>query len=159
MATTPLPLNTEFLFRMVLAAGTPQMATGAGARGGELRVVPVTGGTFEGPRLKGELVPGTTADWLRVEADGTAHMDVRLVMRTDRGQHFYMRYSGVRTGPAEVLARLGRAEAVDPSEYYFRIAARFETGDPELAWLNRVLAVGVGQRPPAGPTYDVYAVR
>jgi hypothetical protein len=35
---------------------------------------------------------------------------------------------------------------------------RFETGAPDLAWMNRVLAVGVGQRPPSGPTYDVYAV-
>ena len=158
-AFTPLPLKTEFLFRMVLAAGSPQMSTGAGARAGELRVIPVTGGTFEGPSLRGELVPGTTADWLRVEQDGTAHMDVRLVMRTDNGQHFYMHYSGVRTGPPDVLARLGRGESVDPSDYYFRIAVRFETADPELAWLNRVLGVGVGQRPPAGPTYDVYVVR
>ena len=114
MATTPLPLNTEFLFRMALVAGAPQMASGPGARGGELRVVPVTGGTFEGPRLQGELVPGTTADWLRVEPDGTAHMDVRLVMRTDRGAHFYMHYSGIRTGVPEALPRLGRGEVVDP---------------------------------------------
>lgn len=157
MAVTPLPLKTDFLFRMVLHAGTPQMAA-AGA-GRELRVIPVTGGTFEGPQLRGTLVPGTTADWLRVEPDGTAHMDVRLVMRTESGQHFYMQYSGVRSGPPEVLAQLGRGEQVDPSEYYFRIAIRFETSDPDLAWLNRVLAVGVGQRPPAGPTYDVYVVR
>jgi Protein of unknown function (DUF3237) len=157
MAVTPLPLKTEFLFRMVLHAGAPQMAA-AGA-GKELRVIPVTGGTFEGPALRGEVVPGTTADWLRVEPDGTAHMDVRLVMRTDKGQHFYMHYSGVRHGPPEVLAQLGRGETVDPAAYYFRIAIRFEAGDPELAWLNRVLAVGVGQRPPAGPTYDVYVVR
>ncbi len=154
---TPLPLNTEFLFRMVLHAGQPQMSA-AGA-GQELRVIPVTGGSFEGPSLRGELVAGTTADWLRVEADGTARMDVRLVMRTDKGQHFYMSYSGVRHGPPEVLAALGRGEQVDPSRYYFRIAVRFETGDPDLAWLNKVVAVGVGQRPPAGPTYDVYVVR
>lgn len=157
MATTPLPLQSEFLFRMVLHAGTPQMAATSGGK--ELRVIPVTGGTFEGPGLKGELVPGTTADWLRLEPDGTSHMDVRLVMRTDKGQHFFMQYSGVRHGPPEVLARLGRGEAVDPADYYFRIAIRFETSDPDLAWLNRLLGVGVGQRPPAGPTYDVYVVR
>jgi len=159
MPTTPLPLATEFLFRIVLSAGTPQMATGAGARGGELRVIPVIGGHFEGPSLKGEVIPGTTADWLRVEADGTAHMDVRLVLKTDRGQTIYMHYSGVRTGKPEVLARLGRGEAVEAGEYYFRTAIRFETGDADLAWLNRVLAVGIGQRPPAGPTYDVYVVK
>ncbi len=150
---TPLPLTTQFLFRMVLHAGAPHMTAG------ELRVVPVTGGTFQGPDLKGELVPGTTADWLRVEADGTARMDVRLVLRTDQGQTLYMSYSGVRHGPDEVIAALGRGEQVDPASYYFRISARFETADPALAWLNKVVAVGVGQRPPAGPTYDVYVVR
>lgn len=157
MSITPLKLETEFLFRMVLQAGTPQMS--AAGPGRDLRVIPVTGGTFEGPSLKGEIVPGTTADWLRLEPDGTSHMDVRLVLRTDRGQHFFMQYSGIRHGPSEVLARLGRGEAVDPADYYFRIAIRFEAGDPALAWMNRVLAVGIGQRPPAGPTYDVYVVR
>ena len=157
MSITPLPLRSEFLFRMVLTAGAPQMI--AAGPGKELRVVPVIGGTFEGPALKGELVPGTTADWLRVEPDGTAHMDVRLVLKTTAGATLFMSYSGVRHGPPEVLARLGRGEAVDPGEYYFRIASRFETSDPALAGLNRVLAVGVGQRPPAGPTYDVYVVR
>ena len=154
---TPLPLQTEFLFRMVLHAGSPQMT--ASAPGNELRVVPVTGGSFEGPGLKGNLVPGTTADWLRVEPDGTSRMDVRLVMRTDQGQHFFMNYSGVRHGPPEVLAALGRGEVVDPASYYFRISVKFETGDADLLWLNRVVAVGVGQRPPAGPTYDVYVIR
>ena len=153
----PLPLNTEFLFRLVLQAGAPQMT--AGRDGQELRVVPVTGGTFAGPSLRGPGGPGTTADWLRVEPDATAHMDVRLVLRTEAGQHLYVHYSGIRTGAPEALARLGRGETVDPSEYYFRTAVRFETGDADLAWLNRVLAVGVGQRPPAGPTYDVYVVR
>src|SRR3954468_9520730 len=157
MASSPLPLDTEFLFRIVLSAGTPQLI--APGRGGELRVIPVTGGSFEGPALRGEVLPGTTADWLRVEADGTAHMDVRLVLRTDRGQMLYLSYSGIRTGTPEVLARLGRGDSMAASEYYFRTAMRFETADPELGWLNRVLAVGVGQRPPAGPTYDVYVVR
>jgi len=153
----PLPLTTEFLFRMILTVGPPQMV--GATRGGELRVVPVIGGTFEGPRLSGELLPGTAADWLRVEPDGAAHMDVRLTRRTTTASLVHVHYTGVRTGSPEVLARLGRGEAVAPQEYYFRTAVRFETGAPELAWLNRILAVGVGQRPPSGPTYDVYAVR
>lgn len=155
----PLPLRSDFLFRLVLEVGQPQMATAASVRGGELRVVPVHGGRFEGPEMAGSVVPGTTADWLRVEADGTAHMDVRLVLRTDAGEDLYMHYSGIRHGPAEVLARLGRGEVVDPAEFYFRVAIRFETAAPRLLHLNRLLAVGVGQRPPAGPTYDVYILR
>jgi hypothetical protein len=153
---TPLPLNSEFLFRVVLSVGAPQ-SVGA-TRNGELRIVPVTGGTAEGPRFKGEVLPGTAADWLRVDADGTAHMDVRLTLKAEGGGIVYMHYTGIRTGSAEVLARLNSGQAVDPSEYYFRTAARFETGAAELAWMNKVIAVGVGQRPPSGPTYDVYAI-
>lgn len=153
---TPLPLKTEFLFRIVLSVGAPQMV--GTARNGELRIVPVTGGSAEGPRFKGEVLPGSAADWLRVDPDGTAHMDVRLTLRAEGGGLVYMHYSGIRTGAPEVLRRLNAGEAVDPSEYYFRTAIRFETGAPDLAWMNRILAVGVGQRPPSGPTYDVYAV-
>jgi hypothetical protein len=153
---TPLPLKTEFLFRIVLSVGAPQMV--GTARNGELRIVPVTGGRAEGPRFKGEVLPGSAADWLRVDPDGTAHMDVRLTLRAEGGGLVYMHYSGIRTGAPEVLRRLNAGEAVDPSEYYFRTAIRFETGAPDLAWMNRILAVGVGQRPPSGPTYDVYAV-
>ncbi len=153
-----LALRSGFLFRLVLEVGQPQMATSAAVRGGELRVVPVHGGRFEGPDLAGRVVPGTTADWLRIEPDGTAHMDVRLVLRTDAGEDIYMAYSGIRHGPAAVLEALGRGEAVDPDTYYFRVAIRFETAAPRLLHLNRALAVGVGQRPPAGPTYDVHLI-
>jgi len=154
---TPLPLRTEFLFRMVLSVGAPQMA-GAANRG-ELRIIPVTGGTAEGPDFKAEVMPGTAADWLRVDADGTAHMDVRVTLKHSGGGIVYVSYTGIRTATPEVLARLNAGQAVDPAEYYFRTAMRFETGAPDLAWMNKILAIGVGQRPPSGPTYDVYAVR
>jgi hypothetical protein len=153
---TPLPLKSEFLFRMALAAGAPQMV--GTARNGELRVIPVTGGTLEGPRFNGEVLPATAADWLRVDPDGTAHMDVRLTLKAASGSVVFMHYSGIRTGAPEVLARLNSGQAVDPSDYYFRVAIRFETGAADLAWMNKVIAVGVGQRPPSGPTYDVYAI-
>ena len=154
---SPLPLTSEFLFRATLGVGAPQMA--GTTRTGELRIIPVTGGTIEGPALTGEVLPGTAADWLRVDPDGTAHMDVRLTIRSKDGHVVFMHYSGIRTAKPEVLARLNAGEAVDPAEYYFRTAIRFETGAAPLAWLNRVLAVGIGQRPPSGPTYDGYAVR
>jgi hypothetical protein len=69
-----------------------------------------------------------------------------------------MTYTGIRAGPSAVLAKLAAGEAVDPAAYYMRTAIRFETGPGPLEWLNRVLAVAVGQRPPQGPIYDVYAV-
>lgn len=155
--TGPLPLATAHIFTMELAVGTPQ-AVGRTADGMELRIVPVTGGTVSGPRLQGEVLPGSAADWLRVEADGTAHIDVRLTIRAASGGLVYVQYGGIRTGAPEVLARLAAGEAVPPTDYYFRTLLRFQTGAADLAWLNRTLAVGVGARPPAGPRYDVYAV-
>lgn len=152
-----LPLVTEHLFTMDLRVGAPQSA-GRGPDGHELRIVPVTGGTVTGPKLDGEILPGASADWLRVESDGTAHIDVRLTVRAASGGIVHIRYSGIRTGAPEVLSRLNAGEPVPPEDYYFRIALRFETGDPALAWLNRVVAVGTGQRPPTGPRYDVYAL-
>jgi hypothetical protein len=153
-----LPLVSEHLFTMELAVGTPQMV-GKGPDGFDLRIVNVTGGTVTGPKLQGEVLGGTAADWLRVEADGTAHMDVRLTIKAASGSLVYAQYTGVRTGAPEVLARLNAGEKVPPSDYYFRVAIRFTTGAADLAWMNRVVAVGVGQRPPTGPRYDVYAIR
>ena len=49
-------------------------------------------------------------------------------------------------------------ESVDPAEYYFRISGVFETAAPQYAWLNRILAVGTGHRPPTGPVYSVFEV-
>ncbi|GJD66139.1 DUF3237 domain-containing protein [Methylobacterium frigidaeris] len=152
----PLPLRTEFLFRMSLTVGAPH-AIGA-SRGADLRIVPVTGGTVSGPRLTAEVMPGPAGDWLRVEPDGTTHLDVRLTFLASGGGLVYCQYTGLRAGPPEVLARLGRGEAVAPEDYYFRTALRFETGAPDLAWLNTLIAVGVGQRLPSGPVYDVYGV-
>ena len=156
--TAPLPLVTEYLFSMDSTVGAPQMA-GKGSDGHDLRIVPVTGGVVSGPALQGEVLGGTAADWLRVEADGTAHIDVRLTIKAASGGLVYVQYGGIRTGKPEVLARLGAGEVVDPSEYYFRTALRFQTGAADLAWMNRIIGIGTGQRPPSGPRYDVYAVR
>jgi len=156
MMTERLPLETEFLFRMALEVAPPEIIGTAADH--ELRVIAITGGRFEGPRLSGTVLP-VGADWLRVEPDGTARIDVRITLREASGALIQVTYGGVRTGPADILARLAKGEAVPPRAYYFRAAMRFETAAPGLTWLNRTLAIATGQRPPTGPCYDVYAVR
>jgi hypothetical protein len=47
---------------------------------------------------------------------------------------------------------------VDPSAYYFRTAILFETAAEKYGWLNGIIAIGVGSRPPEGPVYDVFEV-
>jgi hypothetical protein len=125
---------------------------------GRRRIVHLTGGTFAGPELNGTLLPGSSADWQIVLPDGTALGDIRYTLRTDRGDLLYVRSQGVRHGSAEVLARLGRGEEVDPGEYVFRTSTQIETAAPDLDWLNKGVFISVGGRQPGGVIYDVYLV-
>jgi muconolactone delta-isomerase len=125
---------------------------------GHRRIVPLTGGTFTGPELSGTLVPGVSADWQTVLPDGTALGDIRYTLRTQVGDLLDVRSRAVRHGPAEVLARLGRGEEVDPGEYTFRAATRIETAAPELDWLNKGVFISVAGRQAAGVSYETYLV-
>jgi len=120
--------------------------------------VPWTGGTFSGPELNGKVVPGASADWQIVLADGTALGDIRYTLQTDGGALLYVQSRGVRHGSSAVLERLGRGEDVDASEYTFRTSTRIETASPELDWLNKGVFVGVGGRRPGGVIYETYLV-
>lgn len=124
---------------------------------GQRRVGLVAGGTFEGERLRGIVLPGG-ADWIMVRADGVTTLDVRIVLQTDDGASIGMTYRGLRHGPADVMAKVAKGEPVDPSSYYFRTSVAFETGSDRYAWLNGVIAVGTGSRPPEGPVYEVFEV-
>ncbi len=125
---------------------------------GHRRIVPQTGGTFTGPELNGKLLPGASADWQVVLADGTALGDIRYTLQTDRGELLYVQSRGVRHGSAEVLARLGRGEDVDAGEYTFRTSTQIETAAPDLDWLNKGVFISVGGRQAAGVIYETYLV-
>ena len=125
---------------------------------GHRRIVPLTGGTFTGPELIGTLLPGVSADWQIVLPDGTALGDIRYALRTDDGALLYVQSRGVRHGSAEVLARLGRGEDADASEYTFRTSTQIETAAPGLDWLNEGVFIGVGGRQPSAVIYETYLV-
>jgi len=124
---------------------------------GNRRVGLVAGGRFEGPKLKGTVLPGG-ADWIIGRPDGSTTLDVRIVLETDDGAAIGMTYRGMRHGPAAVMERVNKGEFVDPAEYYFRTAVAFETAAPKYDWLNRIIAVGTGSRPPEGPVYEIFEV-
>ena len=125
---------------------------------GHRRIVPLTGGTFTGPELKGTLLPGASADWQIVLPDGTALGDIRYTLQTDGGALLYVQSHGVRHGSADVLERLARGEDVDASEYTFRTSTQIETAEPELDWLNKGVFISVAGRQAAGVIYETYLV-
>jgi muconolactone delta-isomerase len=151
----PDPCLTQ-VYRLEAALGQP-LELGDTAQG-HRRIVPLTAGSFTGPAISGKLLPGASADWQVVLSDGTALGDVRYVLQTDRDELLYVQSRGIRHGSAEVLARLGRGEDVDASEYTFRTATRIETGTPDLDWLNKGVFISVGGRRAGGVIYETYLV-
>lgn len=124
---------------------------------GDRRVVHILGGRFEGPRLRGRIVPGG-ADWQMVRSDGVADIQARYTLETSSGARILVRSDGLRHGPPEVMGRLARGEAVDPASYYFRTILRFETAGKDVSWLNRILSVARGRRDANAVHLDVYEV-
>jgi Protein of unknown function (DUF3237) len=156
-AATPLPPPPVLMpMTQVRCEVAPLVTLGQGWHG-ERRYVPLGGGTVRGPELNGELVAGGV-DWQVQRADGALEIQAHYVIRTTDGALVEVLSEGLRHGPAEVMARLGRGEAVGREEYFFRTLMRFQTGAPAWSHLNRVMALAVGQREAAQVLLDVYRI-
>jgi Protein of unknown function (DUF3237) len=105
---------------------------------GALTIFPVVGGSFDGDRLRGRVLAGG-GDWVKRLADGTLRLDLRVTLETDDGALIYMTFTGVR----------------DDANNYFRTLPRFETAAGKYAFLNRLLAVGIGEIRPEGPVHII----
>ena len=152
----PDPRLTK-IYRLEATVGDPQDVGDLSA--GRRRIVPLTGGSFSGPEIRGTLLPGASADWQIVLSDGTALGDVRYTLKTERGDLLYVQSRGVRHGSPEILARLGRGEDVDASEYIFRTSTKIEAAAVDLDWVNKGIFVSVAGRRPGGVIYEVYLLR
>ena len=115
-----------------------RLTTSATEEIGKLSVFPVTGGSFEGDRLRGRVLAGG-GDWVAARADGTFELDLRVTLETDDGALIHMTFSGLR----------------DDAHQYLRTLPRFETASPKYAFLNRLLAVGIGELRPEGPVHAI----
>ena len=149
-------LNWRPLFAFQIGVAKP-MVVGK-TPGADRRVGEITGGNFEGERLRGKILTGGS-DWQTVRSDGCWTLDVRLVMETDDGHLIGMTYKGMRHGPQEVMDRIAKGDTtVKASDYYLRAAPFFETSSEKYGWLNNVIAIASGHRLPSGPIYQVYEI-
>ncbi len=126
----------------------PVVEVGVGPFGSR-NIFDVTGGSFEGPKLRGKILP-SGGDWLLNGPDGVGRLDVRA--------HIYMQYFGIIIVAGVAAEKLARGEGTDYGDTYFMTQPRFETGDPRYAWLNAVVAVGEGRFGPGWVEYRVYHV-
>lgn len=154
-------VETDFLFEARIKLGEPSVIgpTPEGFR----MTVPVAGGRFEGPRLSGEVVPNSGADWSRIRSDGSGALDVRMTFRTDDDVLIHVHWHGVMTfAPEEQSYALDFAKPDDPagaSRYYFRASPRFEVGDERYTWLNNALCISKSRTGDGGVVHRVFQVR
>ena len=116
----------------------PTQDIGAGPHGRRV-TFPITGGSFEGDRLRGKVLPGGS-DWTVKRSDGVTELDLRITLETDDGALIHMTFEGIRDDGA-------------PGGPYFRTTPRFETASPKYAFLNRILAIGTAEIRADGPLH------
>ena len=140
MANTLNSVPVEYLFTVHATVGAPVVIPNGPA--GTRLVIEVTGGTVSGPQVNGVVNMG--GDWATLRANGTAGLDVRLLLTTNDGDAIHMTYEGV----------------LSPTDGGMRIitAPRFQTGSEKLAWLNDVQAIAFGAPGENCVDYDVYRV-
>jgi Protein of unknown function (DUF3237) len=118
----------------------PIQNIGTGPRGTRV-TFPITGGSFEGDRLRGKVLPGGD-DWTVKRSDGVVELDLRITLETDDGALIHMTFEGIRDDGA-------------PGGLYFRTVPRFETSEAQYSFLNRLLAVGTGELRTDGPVHVI----
>jgi len=135
-------LPVRFLFSITANTGDPSPVVIP--RGdGNLTIVTVMSGAFEGPSIKGRVLPVAGGDWISVRGDGSMRLDVRIVLETDDKELIYMTYGGVGLATADGGLSL-------------RTTPQFETASTKYRYLNAIQAVATGSVGPGTVSYEVY---
>ena len=151
-----LDVSTEHLFDMKIQVPVAEALDVGFTPRGQRSVVKVTGGEFEGPRLKGQVLGGD--DWLLLCPNNVLLLDCRMMLETHDGHWICMTYTGRRHGPPEVIERMNQGEEVAVSEYYHRVTPMFETSSHTYNWLNGIVSIGIGHKQPWGGLYSIHQV-
>jgi hypothetical protein len=120
--------NLEYVMQLYVTL-EPQYTVGEVPHGKRV-VIPITGGIFEGPKLKGKIIPGG-ADYQYQKTDGKSmrtELEAIYSIQTDDGVYIHVRNCGVLHASAD--------------GFYFFTAPKFEAPeDSPYAWLNNAIFV------------------
>lgn len=151
----PQAPGLEFVCQLRVMLDTPMVVgpTPHGLR----RIIPIVGGTVEGPMVNGNIIDGG-ADWQVVRADGVAELEAHYQFITDDGVTIYIKNTGLRVASPEVAARIGRGETVSDSDYYFRAVPQFSAPEGKYGWMNNTLFICRGIKEPDHVLIQVWKV-
>ena len=123
----------------------PGYAVGQTAHGIR-NIIPIVGGTFSGPKMKGDIIGGGADYQLIDQEHGRTEVEAIYSIKTDDGVNIHIRNSGLIT--------MSRDEKGAPS-FYFRTAPKFEAPqDSKYNWLNDAIFVCM-----PGPATDCICLR
>jgi hypothetical protein len=148
-------LQTRYVFTIIAHIGAVTSAGDIGT--GVRRLIPITGGEVKGKDVSGKVLAGG-ADFQIVRPNRLIELEAKYAIETDDGAVIYVENRGIRFGPVELLERLNRGEAVDPSLIYFRTVPKFETGTEKYRWLMENLFIGSAARLVDRVIIDVHQV-
>jgi hypothetical protein len=125
---------------------------------GTRRIIPIVGGSFEGPKMKGEILDGG-ADWQIVRKDGVSELEAHYQIKTDDGIVIYIKNVGLRVATSEIAAKIAKGELVSPNDYYFRAIPKFDAPiGSKFEWMNNAIFICKGIRNPDGVVILVWKV-
>lgn len=147
----------EYVMSIKLKLGTLRKITGM-PNGSTRMFIDITGGTFEGPNIKGIVLPGTGGDYPLVGDDNVLDFDARYLLKEDDGTIIYLQNRGYRWGSQKVMQDISEHKDVDPSMYYMRTAPKFEVTAGKHDWLTKHIFVGTGRKTVDGNIIDYFKV-
>ena len=120
----------EFVLQLKVTLG--EVYTCGETQHGKRTVIPITGGTFEGPNIKGTIINGG-ADYQLANKDNRTELEAIYCIKTDDGIYIHVRNRGIIYN--------GKDENGNPT-FYFKAAPQFEAPtDSKYNWLNNALFV------------------
>ena len=128
----PPKQTPELEFALQLKVTLGQAFSMENTQHGRRTIIPITGGTFEGPGIKGTIINGG-ADYQLANAQGRTELEAIYCIKTDDGVYIHVRNRGIIAS--------GKDADGKPT-FYFRAAPQFEApADSKYGWLNDALFV------------------
>ncbi|MGR3810868.1 DUF3237 domain-containing protein [Jiulongibacter sp. NS-SX5] len=135
----------------------PPLTVGQTPRGLR-RIIPIIGGTVEGPEIKGEIIGGG-ADWQFIREDGVAELEAHYQFKTDDGVIIYVKNDAMRVASPEVAAKIAKGIPVEASEYYFKGRPKLEAPEGKYHWMNNTMFICQGVKNPLDVSIFIWRVK